>query len=93
MRSRGQTEININRQIISFGQGDYITGINDEVITNKKELIAAVKKLDDENVVLHLRRKDQPVDVRLKAVESSEEEYRLGIWVRDNAQGLGTVTS
>ena len=73
-------------------QGDYITGINDEVITNKKELIAAVKKLDDENVVLHLRRKDQPVDVRLKAVESSEEEYRLGIWVRDNAQGLGTVT-
>jgi stage IV sporulation protein B len=62
------------------------------VITNKKELIAAVKKLDDENVVLHLRRKDQPVDVRLKAVESSEEEYRLGIWVRDNTQGIGTLT-
>lgn len=73
-------------------QGDYITGINDEVITNKKELIAAVKKLEDEDVVLHLRRKEEPVDVRLKAVESKDEEYHLGIWVRDNAQGLGTVT-
>ena len=30
--------------------------------------------------------------VRLKVVLCPEGEYKLGIWVRDNVQGLGTLT-
>ena len=28
----------------------------------------------------------------MKAVESAAKKYKLGIWVRDNVQGLGTIT-
>ena len=32
------------------------------------------------------------MDIKLDPVEYAPDEYRLGIWVRDNVQGLGTVT-
>ncbi|MGC4019512.1 MAG: SpoIVB peptidase [Muricomes sp.] len=72
--------------------GDYITGLNGEVIENKKELINALKELDEKEVVLQLRRNEETVDVKIKPVECNPNDYKLGIWVRDNIQGLGTIT-
>lgn len=72
--------------------GDYITGINREKIENKKELLKALKDLNDTEVVLTLRRNEELIDVKIKPVECNPNDYKLGIWVRDNVQGLGTVT-
>ncbi len=72
--------------------GDYIVGIDDEPIENKKELLEVVQNLSKKTVVLHLRRNEEYIDVRLHPVMDEEGEYKLGIWVRDNAQGLGTIT-
>ena len=72
--------------------GDYITGFNNQEIHNKKELLKALENLDDDEVVLTLRRDEEKLDVKLEPVESSPNEYKLGIWVRDNVQGLGTIT-
>lgn len=72
--------------------GDYIVGMNNEEISSKSDLIDAVKKLDKAEAVLTLRRSEEKIDVKLKPVESEDHDYKLGIWVRDNAQGLGTVT-
>lgn len=72
--------------------GDYIVGINHQKIENKAELIEAVDALENEKVVLTIKRKDEEIEVKTEAVKSDKEEYKLGIWVRDNAQGLGTIT-
>ncbi len=72
--------------------GDYIIEIDDQKVNSKQELIRAIKELDHEDVVLKLQREDQYIDVKAKAVKCSTDEYKLGIWVRDNAQGLGTIT-
>lgn len=72
--------------------GDYITGFNGRSIDSKKELMDALKTLDEDEVVLQLRREDETIDVKLKPVECGANEYKLGIWVRDNVQGLGTIT-
>lgn len=72
--------------------GDYIVGIDEEEIENKKELIEVVQNLSKETVVLHLRRNDEYIDVKLRPAQDEEGEFKLGIWVRDNAQGLGTIT-
>lgn len=72
--------------------GDYIVGIGDQTIGSKKELVEAVKNLTDDDVVLHVRRDEEYMDVKLKPVQCDINDYKLGIWVRDNAQGLGTVT-
>ncbi len=72
--------------------GDYIIGINEQTIESKKELIAAVGNLTSESTILHIRRDGEEIDVKMKAVQTDTNEYKLGIWVRDNIQGLGTVT-
>ena len=72
--------------------GDYITAINHRKIKDKSELIEAVKMLDDDEVILDIQRKDEEIEVKTQAVKLEAEGYKLGIWVRDNAQGLGTVT-
>ena len=73
-------------------EGDYIVGMDEEEIHNKTELIEMVDKLEDEDVVLKVKRQEQFIDIRIQAVKCSTEGYKLGIWVRDNAQGLGTIT-
>lgn len=72
--------------------GDYIVGINHQKIKDKSELIAAVKMLDSDDVILEINRNDENIEVKTEAVKFDADEYKLGIWVRDNAQGLGTVT-
>lgn len=72
--------------------GDYIVGIGEVPVKNKKELLEEVAKLHASEVVLKLRRDEEQFSVKLKPVRGSDRKYRLGIWVRDNTQGLGTLT-
>lgn len=72
--------------------GDYITAVNHHEITGKRELIETISNLDQDYVILTLRRGEESLDVKIKPVEYAPDEYRLGIWVRDNVQGLGTIT-
>ena len=72
--------------------GDYIMAVDHCEITGKKELLEAVGNLTGTFVVLTVRRNGETIDLKIKPVEYETGEYRLGIWVRDNVQGLGTVT-
>lgn len=72
--------------------GDYITAVDHQEISGKKELLEAVEGISGGRVILTVRRGDQLMDIKLSPVEYAPDEYRLGIWVRDNVQGLGTVT-
>ena len=72
--------------------GDYITAVNEKEISGKSELLEAGDDLDSGSVVLTLRRSGETMDVRIRPVECAPDDYKLGIWVRDNVQGLGTVT-
>lgn len=72
--------------------GDYIIEINGTTVKNKKELLKCMEQLSSDDVVLKIRRMEELIEVRVEPVKISEKEYKLGIWVRDNAQGLGTIT-
>lgn len=72
--------------------GDYITAVNHQEISGKADLLEAVDEIEGENVILTLRRGDENMEVKIRPVEYEPLKYRLGIWVRDNVQGLGTIT-
>ena len=71
--------------------GDYIVGVDDNTIGTKKELQQVIGTKEAEEVVLHLRRNEEFLDVKTGLIDSGEGK-KLGIWVKDNEQGLGTVT-
>ena len=73
-------------------RGDYLKAINGTAVSDKEELIEAVNAQGGEDVILDLERDGEPLQVKIEAVRTGQEEYKLGIWVRDNTQGIGTLT-
>lgn len=71
--------------------GDYVEKVNGENVYNKRDLIRLVNESHQE-AVLTLRRNGKELQVKVKCIKTSGEEQKLGIWVRDNTQGIGTIT-
>lgn len=80
-------------------EGDYITEVNGEPIEEKEELVRAVNEYGPDPIVLTLWRGSEQIQVSVKAVQVTEEagaeaesRYMLGLWVKDDMAGIGTVT-
>ncbi len=73
-------------------KGDYILESNGEPVENKKQFISMVEASEGEDMVLTIRRNNEITDVCINAGKNRMEEWKLGIWIRDNAQGIGTMT-
>lgn len=72
--------------------GDYIKEINGKPISDKEKFMDIIKKCDGQNITLKIERNDQEMEVCIHPVKNEDKEYKLGIWIRDNAQGIGTMT-
>lgn len=72
--------------------GDYITAVDGNVITDKNDLISCVKNCNGNTITLTVNRNGERLEESLRPVEVENGEYKLGIWVRDDAQGIGTMT-
>ena len=72
--------------------GDYIIAVNDIPIDKKSELTAVIENANGHNLVFTIQRNGQVFNAKLTPVLNKENVYQLGIWVKDNAQGIGTLT-
>lgn len=72
--------------------GDYILAINDIDINSKSQLLFLINKYGNNDVILTIKRNNNTIDIKISPVQVSETEYKLGIWVRDDSQGIGTMT-
>lgn len=78
-----------------FASGDKILKINGENIENEKDIIEIIN--DGENkgkkVKVSIERKGKPLELTIKPVQSNEDKlFKMGLWVRDNIAGVGTMT-
>ncbi len=72
--------------------GDYIRKVNDRALESKKQLIQLVKQSEGKAMKLEILRGDYVISLMLEPVLTEDGSYKLGIWVRDNVQGIGTMT-
>lgn len=72
--------------------GDYICEVNQQKVENKESLINMIEECEGKKMVLGVRREENYQYVEVQAIEDKTGEYKLGIWIRDNAQGIGTLT-
>lgn len=72
--------------------GDYVMKLNGTEVTGKDDLITRIENCGGEEQILTIRREDETYDVRIKPVQDQTGKYKIGVWVRDNAQGVGTMT-
>ncbi len=72
--------------------GDYIMEINNTPLLNKYQLVSIIEGCEGESQKLTIRRGEKTIETYVLPRESETGEYKLGIWVKDNAQGIGTLT-
>ena len=72
--------------------GDYLLKINGQNVTGKKMFMKSLQEMGEGNLILTIRRGNENFDVKVLPVKDQSGTYKIGIWIRDNAQGVGTLT-
>lgn len=72
--------------------GDYICGVNGVTVETKEELVHAVEDCGGGQVILTIRRNGEVFDLYMQPVLAKDNTYKLGVWVRDDLAGIGTLT-
>ena len=73
-------------------EGDTIIKIDENEIENIEDLKKIVNESEGKNICLTLVREGTLVTSNIKPTQIEENEYKLGLWVKDAATGVGTVT-
>lgn len=89
-RSAGGEKVSPAKNIVK--SGDYVLKLNGEEITEKDDLISRIENGDGAEQILTIRRGEECFDVKICPVRDRSGKYKIGVWVRDNAQGVGTMT-
>jgi len=72
-------------------EGDIIRSINGYNISSTDEMAEAVNSAQG-RLNLSIERNNEIINVDMQACMSSDGDYKMGIWVRDTAAGIGTMT-
>ena len=73
-------------------EGDTIVKINDTEIDSIDNLKDVVNSSNGENILLTLVRNGTVFTSNITPVQTESDEYKLGLWVKDAATGVGTIT-
>lgn len=73
-------------------EGDMIVQVNQNVVSSTQDLIDEVNNSNGENVKIKYVHNEQTKECSIEPVKSFDNQYKLGLWVRDSAAGVGTVT-
>ncbi len=90
----GMSEIEGKKPYENSGikEGDRIIQINQNQIDNTDDLMKAVNKSDGNNIYIKYVRDEKTITTSIKPLKNSSNEYKIGLWVRDAAAGVGTLT-
>ena len=73
-------------------EGDSIISINQNTISSTDELIETVNRSEGKEIKLKYIHEEETKECSITPVKTGDNEYKLGLWVRDSAAGVGTVT-
>lgn len=72
--------------------GDYLTAMDGVAISDKKQIRQYVENGNGEEIIFQVSRKDELIQVKIKPEQDANQVYKMGAWLRDSAQGIGTMT-
>ena len=90
----GMTEIEGKKPYENSGieEGDMIVEINEEEVSSTSELVECVNNSNGKNLNVKYIRDGEEYISTIAPIKTKENEYKLGLWVRDGAAGIGTIS-
>ncbi|MCI5640537.1 MAG: SpoIVB peptidase [Lachnospiraceae bacterium] len=72
--------------------GDYLLSINQTPVKTISQVSSLLEKNGHKTVNLQIRRGSKKISVKLTPVLTKDKTYQLGIWLREDTEGIGTMT-
>ena len=72
--------------------GDYILEWNQKKVATIQSLNREIQGTKDKKVTVLIRRNGEKIKIAMRPVLSSDGTYKIGTWVREDTQGIGTLT-
>lgn len=72
--------------------GDYIKMLNGDVVDSKEEFIEKIENSNGAEQILFIERDGKMLTTFINPVLDQNGKYKIGVWIRDNVQGVGTLT-
>ena len=90
----GMSEIEGKRPYENSGiqEGDRIIQIDQNEIDSTEDLIDVVNNSKGNSVSIQYVHNEETITTSITPVKNQDNEYKLGLWVRDAAAGVGTLT-
>lgn len=77
----------------TFKPGDILLKINDYEIEEAVEISNIINNIGEKNILLTCMRDGNLFETEIIPLKCSEDgKYKIGLWVRDGAMGVGTLT-
>ena len=73
-------------------ENDVITKANGVNISTNEDLRAIISASQGEDIELSLSRGESPISLSITPEKNDDGDYVVGMWIRDSAAGLGTIT-
>lgn len=73
-------------------EGDRIIAVNNKEISSTEELVETVNNTKGKETIIKYMRKNVEETTSMIPAKTKDNEYKLGLWVRDAAAGVGTAT-
>ena len=70
--------------------GDYILEWNQKKVATIQSLNREIQGTKDKKVTVLIRRNGEKIKIAMRPVLSSDGTYKIGTWVREDTQGIGT---
>ena len=72
--------------------GDYVMAMDGVAVTGKRPIKEYVENGSGRDIVLQVSRNEKIIQVRISPMQDQNGVYKIGTWLRDSAQGIGTMT-
>lgn len=72
--------------------GDYVMAMDGVAVTGERQIKEYVENGSGRDIVLQVSRNEKIIQVRISPMQDQNGVYKIGTWLRDSAQGIGTMT-
>ncbi|KAJ51468.1 stage IV sporulation protein B [Clostridium tetanomorphum] len=72
--------------------GDSIVEINNKKVINSEKAASLINECEGKEIEVTIERKGTTLKKKVKPVKSKDNQYKIGLWIRDSTAGVGTLT-
>lgn len=73
-------------------KGDYILQWDNKPVSTIRKLNWQIQRTGKRKVSVKIRREGEEMEVAVRPIMATDQTYKIGTWVREDTQGIGTLT-